>query len=239
MEFRMFSDKGDREINEDFVGMTERDNCFLFALADGLGGHGKGEVASSLVVSTVMHYYMEQDIRPSLSACIEYAQRMLIKQQELQHESDGMRTTLVLLEVAEGEAHWAHVGDSRLYLFQNHRVKLRTLDHSVPQMLVAMGEIKEKDIRGHEDRNRLLKVMGMEWTKPLYEVSDSIPVDDNSAFLLCSDGFWEQISEKEMQKAMRHAVSVDAWLENMCLIARKNGAGKDMDNFSAVAVMPG
>lgn len=236
IEYQMFSDKGDRELNEDYIGRVKRDGGLLFALADGLGGHGKGEVASNTVVNTIMHLYIEQEQKPTLEECMDYAQTELLRQQKIFHETQGMKTTLVLLEIADGKARWAHIGDSRLYLFQNGRMKLRTFDHSVPQMLVEMGEIRERDIRGHEDRNRLLKVMGTDWTKPQYEVSDWLPIKSGYAFLLCSDGFWELITEKDMGKLMRHSVSVDRWLEKMCVLVKKHGEGKNMDNFSAIAV---
>ena len=93
---------------------------------------------------------------------------------------------------------WGHVGDSRLYYFKNGRIVKRTLDHSVPQMLVAAGEIDEKEIRHHPDRNRLVRVMGMEWDEPKYQVSEPMPEEPGQAFLLCSDGFWENIEEEQI-----------------------------------------
>jgi len=77
---------------------------------------------------------------------------------------------------------------------------MRTLDHSVPQLLVKSGRIKEKEIRKHPDRNRLLKVMGVVWASPEYEKSRVITLNGKEAFLLCSDGFWELIEEKKMAR---------------------------------------
>ena len=71
-----------------------------------------------------------------------------------------MKTTVVVLHIKNKNARWAHVGDSRLYFFKNKKLIERTLDHSVPQNLVVCKEIKEKDIRYHADRNRLLRVLG-------------------------------------------------------------------------------
>lgn len=84
---------------------------------------------------------------------------------------------------------WGHVGDSRLYAFAKNKVKLRTLDHSVPQMLVFAREIKEKQIRNHPDRNRLLRVMGIEWEKPMYELAEQTQLEKYQAFCCAVTAF--------------------------------------------------
>ena len=114
-----------------------------------------------------------------------------------------MKTTVVMLCVSGNNAYWTHVGDSRLYFFRKGKLVLHTKDHSIPQMLVAAGEIKEKNIRRHPDRNKLLRVMGTDWEEPQYAVSDPIELQEGDAFLLCSDGFWENIVEKQMQKCLK------------------------------------
>lgn len=236
MQYKLFTDKGTRELNEDYIGMTSRDGRYLFVLADGLGGHGRGEAASRLVIEEIVQYYMKQTVIPDISECIDYAQEQLLTKQEQEHDKNGMKTTLALLEIADGQARWAHVGDSRLYCFNRNKVTVRTLDHSVPQMLVSSGEIKEKNIRGHEDRNRLLRVMGIEWSRPMYEISSWVPLRKCQAFLLCSDGFWELLEEKYMERLLKRAVSPEQWVNEMTKIICDNGTGKDMDNFSAIAV---
>ena len=147
-----------------------------------------------------------------------------------------MKTTLVVLLTDGNRMQWAHIGDSRLYYFKGGKLKQRTLDHSVPQMLVAAGEIREEEIRFHPDRNRLLRVMGTEWDSPRYKVEDPVACSGKDALLLCTDGFWEWIVEKEMRAALKRSKSPAEWLERMEREIRKNGAGKGMDNYSAVAV---
>lgn len=112
----------------------------------------------------------------------------------------------------------------------------RSQDHSVPQMLVNRGDIKEKDIRHHEDRSRLLRVMGTEWDSPKYQVVDDIKLTNRSSFLLCSDGFWELIDEKQMCKLLKKAADPQDWLGKMEEIVLANGTGTNMDNYSAIAV---
>ena len=150
-----------------------------------------------------------------------------------------MKTTMVVLATDESTVQWGHIGDSRLYYFKNNRLVSRTLDHSVPQMLVASGEIREKDIRHHEDRNRLLRVIGIPWRKKTYEIAPPIPFDENQAFLLCSDGFWEYIEEAEMAAFLARSATPRQWLERMEQEVQKNGIGKNMDNYSAVGLFTG
>ena len=133
-------------------------------------------------------------------------------------------------------ARFAHVGDSRIYHFEKAKYVQRSQDHSVPQMLANRGDIKEKDIRHHEDRSRLLRVMGTEWDSPKYQAVDGIKLTNRSSFLLCSDGFWELIDEKQMCKLLKKAADPQDWLGKMEEIVLKNGTGTNMDNYSAIAV---
>lgn len=113
---------------------------------------------------------------------------------------------------------------------------MRSQDHSVPQMLVKRGEIAEKDIRRHEDRSLLLRVMGTEWDGPKYQVVEGITLTKRSSFLLCSDGFWELIDEKMMCKTLKKAANPQEWLDSMEKNVLENGKGTNMDNYSAIAV---
>ena len=113
----------------------------------------------------------------------------------------------------------------------------RTLDHSVPQMLVLTKEIKEKEIRNHPDRNRLLRVLGVSGDTPRFELSEIQKRKKQQAFLLCTDGFWELILEKEMWQCLKNAKTAQKWLEQMEEIICRRGEGQDMDNFSAIGVL--
>ena len=132
----------------------------------------------------------------------------LIKKIEKTHLKNSMKTTAVVLLTDNEKAIWAHIGDSRLYVFRKNKIVLRTLDHSVPQMLVSSGDIKEKEIRNHPDRNRLLRVMGVPWKRQEYEISEIRSLSECQAFLLCSDGFWEYITEKMMCKYLNTTFQV-------------------------------
>lgn len=105
-------------------------------------------------------------------------------------------------------------------------------------MLALAGEIREKDIRHHEDRNRLLRAMGNEWddSSPKYEIDDTLDIEKGMSFLLCSDGFWEWITEKEMEKCFCKGDSSREALDMMVERVKKSGKNKNMDNYSAILI---
>lgn len=237
VSYHLFSNPGGRENNEDYVGMYQNGQSWCFVLADGLGGHGKGEVASKLAVeAAIKEFALRGPGEETLKASFDQAQRAILEGQREDYRARDMKTTLVILHVSENQLWWGHIGDSRLYYFQKGKLRERTLDHSVPQMLVAAGQLKEKQIRNHPDRNRLLRVLGVDWDSPKYQIAESRKREERQAFLLCSDGFWELIDEKKMQHCLKKASSPKEWTELMESIARKNGQGKNMDNYSAVTV---
>lgn len=236
-----FTNSGGREKNEDSIGVEMKNSdegCFV--LCDGLGGHGQGEIASQLVVQDVLQCYRsEGNTEEFIPRTLENSQRDLLSFQKEHHAKNEMKTTVVVLLIQDGKVQWGHVGDSRLYFFQNGKYISRTMDHSVPQTLANAGKIKEKQIRKHPDRNRLLRVMGSEWSNSQYSISEVLKINKEQAFLLCSDGFWELITEKEMEKTLKKARKPDEWLQKMIEIVQRRGAHKEMDNLSAIAVWIG
>lgn len=104
-------------------------------------------------------------------------------------------------------------------------------------MLARAGRIESDEIRYHPDRNILLRAMGTEWEKPMYEIDALDPKTEYDAFLLCSDGFWEYIDETKMCSLQRSAHNVEEWMSAMIEIVKTNGFNHNMDNYTAIAVM--
>lgn len=235
---------GGRAYNEDACGY--RDGCWV--LADGLGGHGGGEVASRIAVDTVLAALapMPAPIRAPIRApgaadlaeAIAAANRAIQDRQQTDPRLERMRTTLVVLTSDGREALWAHVGDSRLYQFRDGRVRFQTADHSVPQVMARAGEIRPDEIRFHEDRNRLLRTLGNPDEARPTLAEAPVPLQAGDVFLLCTDGFWEYITEAEMEVALAKTAVPGQWLQAMTvrLLGR---APPDHDNFSAIAVFVG
>ncbi len=233
--YAMSTFPGDRDYNEDFAIAKKTDTGYCFVVADGLGGHGKGEVASKLVCDTAAEFFKSADAE-DIYGIFDVSQEKLLEKQKEEHAEDAMKTTMNVVTIEGNTIRWGHVGDTRTYYFKKKKIASRTKDHSVPQMMVAMGEIKEKEIRHHPDRNRLLRVMGTEWNKPQYVIEEAVKAEGRQAFLLCTDGYWEFIEDKDMVKCLKKAKDVQAWLDAMTEIVKTNGQGKDMDNFTALAL---
>ena len=236
----LYSDLGSRSINEDAVGAYEKDNTACYILCDGLGGHGMGDVASNLVVQVFRDRFENGKLGTNpgteLERTFRAAQDILMAEQMARRAENKMKTTAVACVVDGKKAYIAHVGDSRVYVFSKNRILKRTLDHSIPQMLAISGEILEKDIRNHPDRNMLLRVLGVEWEKDMFDMMKPIPLRKIQAILLCSDGFWELINDDTICKFLAASKSVEEWMEKMKSEVKANGLGKDMDNNSAIAI---
>ncbi len=238
MRYSVLTKKGERKVNEDYTGVVERPGRTVFLLADGLGGHGYGDYASKFVVESMKKLLME-DADILVEQCIQESQDRLLLEQKRLHAEAAMKTTITALDIRGNSAQFFHVGDSRIYYFHKNKYKLRSMDHSVPQMLYMSGRIKESQIRHHEDRSKLIKVMGMEWNVPKYEVSPVYDLAPKDSFLLCSDGFWELIDEKHMTKYLKKTKTPEEWLLLMEQEILANGTGTNMDNYSAIAVRNG
>jgi PPM family protein phosphatase len=226
------SNAGGRDHNEDCC--DHRGDCWV--LADGLGGHGGGEVASRLAVQSVLASLA--DVPPSAAGIVQAVQaanHALHREQQTDPALERMRTTLVILASDGSSALWGHVGDSRLYHFRGGRLVAQTEDHSVPQAMVKAGEMRAADIRRHEDRNRLLRTLGNNEEPRPTLVRSLVPLARGDAFLLCSDGFWEYVTETDMEITLAKAADPDHWLAQMTrrLIAL---AEPEHDNYTAMAV---
>lgn len=239
IQYKQYTNNGTREINEDRAGIAFNQNSYCFVVADGLGGHGGGEVAAQLAVDAVCSAFVEEGFSDLFfEHAFSAAQESIFAEQERRHALSQMKTTLVVLVLHKDTAQWAHVGDSRLYYFQKNKCKLRTLDHSVPQMLALSGDIQDSDIRNHPDRNRLMRVMGVQNESPRFDVGRPVRLKPEQTFLLCTDGFWELVSDEEMELTLSKSDCPDMWIEKMQDIVTEHGAGQDMDNFTAIAVQP-
>lgn len=237
INFATLTNSGNREVNEDSIGVYSHDDMCLFVLCDGLGGHGMGADASKLVVDVFEDQFSNCDDPVNfIGDCFSSAQQILMTEQIARHAKQRMKTTCVALLIDNGKAWVGHIGDSRLYIFKKGKYKKRTLDHSIPQMLVLSREIKESEIRHHPQRSYVTRVMGVEWEKPMYELMEPIALKPGMSFLLCSDGLWELIDEKAMSALLKSSSSPVEWLNKMEEYICEAGQDINMDNYSAIAV---
>jgi serine/threonine protein phosphatase PrpC len=237
-----YTHPGSRANNEDSVGMAADGDRACFVLSDGLGGHSGGEIASAAAVATALEYWRSHQMHPPrelLAGAIEAAHAAVRRAQRVDKQHADMRTTIVMLTVANGSAAWAHVGDSRLYLLSAGRIAAQTKDHSVPQFLVTNGELEPKDIRNHPDRSRLLGTLGNDEDlvyPSIKELGRPLKADDR--FLLCSDGLWEDVLEGEIERTVATSDGPRAWLEAQVALVEA-AAREGRDNCTACAVWAG
>ncbi len=242
MNYYSLTEKGSRDKNEDSIGIYEKNGAYVFIVADGLGGHSRGEVASQIAIDTAKEIIAAgTKLDTFFDVYFEECEKRLVQEQDNIHSQSAIKTTVVMGIISSNSLSIAHVGDSRLYLFRKNKVLMRTLDHSVPQMLAIAGDISEKKIRNHPDRNRLLKVMGeRQLFTPDKKIYDTQTIEMNvpgDAILLCTDGFWELITEHDMEKTLKRSSTAQDWCNSMMTIINKNGRKRDMDNYSAICIM--
>ncbi len=175
----------------------------LVAVADGMGGQGHGQEASQLAARSLVEYMSgplcsEQStpggLLSLLKAGVQYANRAVFERN--QEQQTVMGTTMTVALMSETTAYVAHVGDSRLYLYREARLRQITYDHSVVAALVEAGSITSEDVYIHPWRNQIYRSLGSEaWV----EVDTfTVPLTAGDILLLCSDGLWEMVRNKEI-----------------------------------------
>ncbi len=232
------SEVGGRPNNEDFCAFLQVNDTTCWVVADGLGAHNGGELASKTAVETVLEGFRgnPEISSKALESHISAAHEAILKLQQQDPAVAEMRTTLVALISDSRQALWAHIGDSRLYRFQVRGLIAQTEDHSVPQSLAKAGEISPDQIRGHPDRNRLLRSLGERGPARPSVLAAPAPLSGTDAFLLCTDGFWDYVLEVEMLADLAASSSPEEWLERAAARLRKR-APAEHDNYSALAIV--
>lgn len=235
---------GMRETNQDAIGDARKAGLACFVVADGAGGHAGGEIASRIAVESVIgSFTAEPAFGPAaLLSCVDQANASIVSDKKQCAERRDMSTTLAALLVDEQAARavWAHLGDTRIYLFRGGHLRSVSKDHSLTQQLIEAGYASTGQLRTHPQRNILYAALGAGGETPA-SVSDETEVQAGDAFLLCTDGLWEWVVEDDMERSLRAASSADDWLAALCALAQTHAAAtrKARDNYSAYAVMLG
>ncbi len=231
--------RGARRVNEDRVGFAERNNAMIMAVADGLGGHRGGEIAAEILVQTLLQSFqtVRQPViqRPSafLALGILHAHRAIIARAQDSRPKIEPRTTCVVCLVQNGYAYWAHVGDSRLYLFRQNHFLLRTQDHTTIDELHSDGLLTETEMLDHPQKGHLLNCVGSNF-KPSISVGEETLLQRGDVLLLCSDGLWEAFAPEEMIPYLKRP-ALDEGVEELLLAAKKK-MHQSCDNVSATCL---
>lgn len=239
VSYEFYSSIGKRRSNEDYMDILQEKGRYCFAMADGAGGAPYGQTASKIAVETFMQMYSKEECsKQFIKELFELSDRMLnLTEDRLGYPKKSLRTTLatLLLDTKEHCFHLAHEGDSRIYVFRQNELVTRTKDHSVAQRLVDEGRMEADKLCESEEKKHITRMLGVQ-CKAGPDITDAYALLPNTTFLLCTDGFWNYITEEEMRSLLAESEFVGEWLAKMKRIVEERGMQVSMDNHSAMAV---
>ncbi len=232
-----------REHNEDdYMLPAETDATFLvekghlYVLADGMGGHQKGEVASAVTVQAVPSEYYASI--PALrgnnteEAIVEALSNAIAKANiKVMDATEGGGTTVVSAVLYGDQLVMMNVGDSRAYLLRNGELRLISRDHSLVSRLVEMGKITAKEALSHPRRNVLYQALGQGSDLEIHIFTEKLQLNDT--IILCSDGLWGEITEDDIKKVLKSSVSPRAAVKMLVDMANEAGGP---DNITVIII---
>jgi Serine/threonine protein phosphatase len=234
MRVLSFSEKGCiRKNNEDSLLVLPSDG--LYAVADGMGGHKAGEVASSTALEVLeksvpkLAGLEDQALEEELSKVFIDANKVIYESSAADPNNAGMGTTMTVLLVRNTAAAIAHVGDSRAYLWRDQTLTSLTMDHSLVGELVRLGQISHEEAERHPQRHVLMRAVGTE--QELEVDCRSLGLQTGDVFLLCTDGLSNMISDQELAAEFLEPCSWEERLERLRQLTIERGAP---DNFTAL-----
>ena len=241
MRFSIFQEsrKGGREANEDRTSYAYTRDSLLMVVADGMGGHLHGEVASQIAAQLLTEAF-QREAKPTLADPLGFLQKSITDAHfalgdyaKARNLVESPRTTCVACVVQDSTAFWAHVGDSRLYHIREGRIQAQTRDHSRVQMLVDQGRVREEAVAAHPDRNKIFNCIGAV-ALPQVELSRPTLLREDDTLILCTDGWWGPLAGKLITRALLKSDLMKAIPELLDLAELRGGA--DRDNLSVVAM---
>jgi len=230
-----------REINEDCSAYVDpADDELLTArgrlvvVADGMGGHLAGEVASRMAVDVISRVYYETpgNAVSALRTSFTEANRQIYQSSTEVQGRNGMGTTCTALALRNGTALAAHVGDSRLYLVRNGQIYLMTEDHSAVMELVKRGLLTREQARHHPDKNVILRALGSHSEVEISIWDEPFPIKGGDRFLLCSDGLYDLVEDKEIMDTVMASDAYSA-CAGLITLAKERGG---YDNITVAVV---
>ncbi len=227
-----------REINQDSYLVIElsEQKALAVVLADGMGGHNAGELASSLAVEyaaeqTKAKDFTGKNFASQITQIMEEANKLVYTKslQDITHV--GMGTTMIMAIVADSEINIGHVGDSRVYILRNGELKRITTDHSLVEELLQSGAITTEEAENHPSKNVITKALGCE--PKIYIDNYKREIENGDKMLLCSDGLTNMVKEQEIRNVLTGTEDPEEAVDK--LIEKANNYGGE-DNVTAVAV---
>jgi protein phosphatase len=221
-----------REDNEDRCLSVELNgDSVLLAVADGMGGEAGGGLAAQIAKDCLEDFDPHSpEPKPSLVRLMHGAQQKILQLVAETPHCRGMGTTLTAAFVNKNKAYWAHIGDSRLYLFRHGELSQITNDHTIPALLLKDGEISKDEAARHPMRNVLLRFIG---SKHLEPDSGSLELDKGDLLLLSTDGLYNELPEESMVSILASEIGLDQKMDTLVKEALKAGG---RDNIAVVGL---
>jgi protein phosphatase len=241
MQFSVYQQShiGGRKVNQDRMGYSYTRDALLLVLADGMGGHLRGEIAATIALQTLSSLFRAQATpyvkKPErfLEEAFAQAHQDILRYAAAHGMADTPRTTIVACLVQHNCAVWAHCGDSRLYWVRRGQVLARTRDHSHIEHLIAKGLADPAERSTHPDRNKLYNCLGAS-AAPKVDLSRQAGMEPGDVLLLCSDGLWGVLPDTEIVHQLSTHTIVQA-VPDMIGMATAI-AGSRGDNVTALAI---
>jgi len=242
MQFSVYQQThvGGRKVNQDRMGYSFTRDALLLVLADGMGGHARGEIAAAIATQTLSQMFQQQATpyvkgpERFLEDAFHAAHREIHRYKAANNMPESPRTTIVACLVQHNTATWAHCGDSRLYWMRNGQVHGRTRDHSHVENMIEKGQIPASARATHPDRNKLYNCLGAT-SVPRVDISGRASLLPGDTLLLCSDGLWSMLTDEELVQTMSTQTVVRAVPDMLSTALRR--AGEASDNVTALAIM--
>lgn len=232
------TDKGKiRKNNEDYYSLSIESPA-LYIVADGMGGHNAGEVASRLAVESVEFYIREnwradkskKEVQALLTRAIDYANQKVYDLSRENERMQGMGTTITLFLYSNGNSYFAHVGDSRGYIFCKGKLSQITQDHTLVEQLVQAGTISVEQAQSHPQKNIITNAIG---TDVIIKADMFNTENGVEKVLLCTDGLTNHLSREDIEKQMSTEETPKVICEN--LVDQANAQG-GQDNITVIVV---
>ena len=228
------------ETNEDYLGIAQTPNEIVCVVCDGMGGHNGGEVASRIAVDSIVNYFENQkdvDAKFALKNAFDFANQQIINEAKQDLNLRGMGTTACVLLIRENCVWIAHIGDSRIYLFEARKKRLHRLtsDHSLVQALINQGIITEKEGVTHPKKNQILKALGIKENIEADISEKPIMPSKNDIFLLCTDGLCNEVPDKTITKIFAKNATLQE-KSDLLMQAAKMAGGRDNITFELVKI---
>lgn len=227
-----------RSQNEDSIYISENPNTEFeyFIVADGMGGHNAGEIASQSAIKYFNEYIENNcvindgsDVLDAFVDALGYSNSKIFEMSENDPSYSGMGTTFTAAAICGGKIYCVHIGDSRLYVYDKNGLRQITRDHSFVMEMVRMGKITAEEARVHPKRNMITKAVGIEKNMPADTMI--IPIEEDSIILVCSDGLPSMVTDREIEKILKKKTGLDKKADLLVELANKNGG---YDNISVI-----